>query len=136
MHRPRAAKGDQREMAGIVAAFHADVSNGAHHVIVHDLQYAVGSPVQVQAKGSADLLLYGGSGSLDVQGQGAAGDGVVDAAQHQVGVRDRWLGPSHAVADRAGRGAGAARPHVQVARRRQPRDAAAARADSRDVQHR
>ena len=93
-------------------------------------------PLQVQPQGSRDFLLNRSPGRCDVESKSAPGDGVVDAAQHQVGVGDRWLGATQPVADRAGHGSGAARPHVQVARRREPGDAAAARADGGDVQHR
>ena len=61
---------------------------------------------------------------------------AVDAPQHQIGVSNGWLRPSQPVADRARHRSGAAWPHVQVARRRQPGNAAAARPDGGDVQHR
>ena len=66
MHRPRPAEGDEREVARVVAALDGDEPQRARHVLVDDVEDALGRAVQVEAERVADLL-HGRLRRLDVE---------------------------------------------------------------------
>ena len=135
VHRPGPAVGDQGKLAGVVAPLHADVADGADHGVVCDAQDAAGGGVQLHVQWAGDLFPDGLGGGVCVQGQSPADDLGVDAAKHQVGVRDCRCSAAFCVANRAWDRSGAGRSNRQTAVGRDVGDTAPAAADGGDVQH-
>ena len=133
VERASASEGNQREVAGIVAALDGDDANGLLHGGLNDAQDAGGE------------LFDGGEGSLPllhvlqhagaVEGDGASHEAVgVEAAEGEVGVGDGGLGAA-AEADGAGIGAGGFGAYAEETAGVEASDGAAAGAGGVDVEH-
>ena len=57
MQRPRAAEGEEREVARVVAARQGDQADGAGHAVVGDAQDRRGGRLGVEPERRADLVL-------------------------------------------------------------------------------
>ena len=134
---PGAAVGDQRELARVAALLRRDRAQRARHPRVRDrvdaggeLERSTGraaprharAPASASSREIVDLPVGDRPGGHVAEEDVRVGDGRVDAAA--------------AVAGGPGRGAGAPRPDLQAARRVEPGDRAAARADLGDVDRR
>ncbi len=136
MQRPGAAERDQRVVARVVAALHADDPDRARHVGGHDRDDALRGRHHVQPERSARRPIAS-LGQVLPHGHAAAEqDTRVQRLQHDVGVGDRRLRVAVAVADRPGIGPGRARPDLEQPAAVHVGDGAAARADRVDVEHR
>ena len=136
VHRPATAKGDEREIAGVIAAADRDEFERVDHVGVGDADHAEGSLVDTDAEGAGDGF-HGATGGVHTHRDLAAEEVVGgDASCYQVGVGDGGLGAALAVAGRTGDRPGALRADLQRAAVIDPRDAAAAGADLDDVDDR
>ena len=105
VHRPRAAKGQQREVLGVQSP--AD-GHGAHcpcHVVVGDFDDPRCSLGQFKAKRSRYLVLNRLSSCVDVQRHLAAQQVWRQVAEDEPSVSDRRYGPALVVTDRARVGA-------------------------------
>ena len=132
VHRPRAAEGDEGELARVVAPLHADQADRARHVLVGDADHALGRLPVVEPQGFGQTR-DPGLHRLHVERHPAAQELFgIEAAQEQVRVRDGHLIPL-AVAYRAGVRARALGPDGQSTPRIHPGDGAAARAHRVDV---
>ena len=134
-----AAKALQRVARHVVAARHADLLDGAGHLLHGDLDEAV-RHVLGRAAGGLRHLGKAGANHLGIQrlvGVVAKHLGEVrglQLARHHVGVRQRQR-PAAAVAGGPGVGAGAVGPHAK-ARAVKAQDRAAARGHGVDAHHR
>ncbi len=136
MHRPGAAEGDEREVARVVAALDGDEPLRPGHVLVDDVEDALGRSMQVEAERVADLL-HGRLRRLHVELDLAAEELRRQVPDDDVRVGDRRVGPTLPVAGRARVGARGLRPDAQrPGHLRHVGDRAAARADGADVQAR
>ena len=77
-----------------------------------------------------------GARARDIKRDAAADQRRRNAAEHEIGVGDGRLVAAVRIAHRAGLGAGAARPDLEVALAADPGDRSAAGADGLDVDHR
>ena len=100
VQRPRAAEGDERELARVVPALDGDDPQGARHVLVDDLQDALRRLVDRQADGLRHLR-DGGARRLRVERHLAADQARRQVADDDVGVRDRRRRAALAVGRRA-----------------------------------
>ena len=136
VERPGAAEGNQREVARIEALLHRLGADGVRHVGVDDGEHALGRLVLVDAESLGEVR-HRLVGALRRKRHLAAEEVVrIQAAEHEVGISHRRCVAASAIAGGAGLGARALRPHLEGAARVGSRDAAAARADGRDVDHR
>ncbi len=135
MHGPRAAVGEQGEVARIVTLGDGDLLDGAHHAGDGDADDPLGELRLVDDSGHApDEAMDGASRQVVVE-QHLAGQGAVrgDPTQEQVRVRDGRLRPAAAVTRRTGIGPGASRPHPERPARIDPGHTSAARAYGVDL---
>ena len=133
VQRPRAAEGDEREVARIVAALHRHQAQGAGHVLVDDREDAVRGLLEREVHRVGDRL-HGGARGLDVERHLAAQEARRQVADDDVRVGHGRLGAALAVGRRAGLGAGRLRPDAERAGElRHVCDRAAARAHRVDV---
>ena len=136
VQRPGTAEGDQREVARVEPLLHRLGADGIRHVGIDDGEHPFGGLVPVDA----ERLCEAGErriGPLGRERHLAAEEVVrVQPAEHEVGVGHRRRLAAPAVAGGAGLGARALRPYLEGAARVDARDAAAARTDGRDVDHR
>ncbi len=133
----RAAEGDQRAGAGVLAVLHRVHAGGAGHVFIDDLRDAAGGLGQRHVQRCADRGGDGAFGAGGVQRDLAAGEaGRVDAAQRHVGVGHGGRGAAAGVAGGAGVGAGTVRAHHDALQRIDAGDGAAAGTDLHHVDHR
>jgi len=117
MHRPRAAKGDHRELARVQPSADGDLPDQSGHPCVNDVEHALGEALLVQVEPAGEPAQRVRR-HLWVQGHAAAQEiPRVDAAKADVRVCDRRLGASPSVARGTWLGARAARTHSQTARR-------------------
>ena len=129
VQRARAAEGDEREVARIVAALHRDEAQRAGHVLVDDREDAVGGLLEREVHGVGDLL-HGSARALDVERHLAAQEARRQVADDDVRVGHGRLLAALAVGRRARLGAGRLRADAERAGElRHVRDRAAARAD-------
>ena len=129
MHGPRAAEGDEREVARIAAALDRYHARRQLHVGVDDRVDAPRRVLERQAERARDSRLNRARRGARMELERAAGEILgIDVAQHHVGVGDRRLHAAAPVADRPRRRRRALRPdrdHAELGLR----DRAAARAD-------
>ena len=136
VQRPGAAEGNQREVARVQPLLHRLGADRVRHVGIDDGEHPLGGlvPVDTERLGETGDRLVGAFGR---QRHLAAEEVVrVEPAEHEVGVGYRRRAAAAAVAGRAGLRARALGPHLEGAARVGARDAAAAGADGRDVDHR
>ena len=137
VHRPRAAEGEEGEVARVVPLVHRDQPRRARHLMVHHTQDGSGGLRLVEAERVCDPVADDAAHLVDIRRAVEATDGArIDPAKQQVGVGHRGLLPAPAVADRPRRRARALGPHAQDAAFVHPRDAAPASADGLDIHHR
>ena len=137
VQRPGAARGDQREVARIVALGDRDLAHRERHLGDRDLDDRLRGRDGVELERLGDLLLDAARGAVGVELHLAAEEIVrIEPAEHHVGVGDGRLGAAAAVADRAGIGARAVRADLERADVVEPGDRAAAGADLDHVDHR
>ena len=136
-HAAGSAAADDDRRARIEALVDRDVLDRRDHVLVRDGEDGVGRAFEIEAERLGHARPHGLRGPVGVELEPAAQEVVgVDVAEHHRGVRDRRLDAAQPVAGRAGHRAGALRAHTQQARRVDPGDRAAARADRLDVDRR
>jgi hypothetical protein len=134
--RPGAPERQQRVVARVAAALGGDELHGAHDVGDGEPDGGGRCAGDVGAEAGGDGS-EGGVRAIGVEPHGVAEEGVgANGAAHDMGVGDRGLGAAAAIAGRPGHGADAARTDAQHAAVVDPDQAAAARADRNDVEHR
>ena len=137
VHRPRAAEGEERVAAQVLAALDPVHARGGRHVLVDHPVDAPGGLDDAQAHRLRHARLDRPAGRLHVEPHPAAQEEVgVEVAQEEVGVGDRRLLPARSVAGRARIGARAVRPDLQETHAIHPRHRAAARPDLDQLHHR
>ena len=133
VQRPRAAEGDEPEVARVVAALDRHDAQRGVHVLVGDVDDRLRGGHGVDAQPLGDRR-HGPLGRLDVERQAPAELGPArEPAEHDVGVGDRRLRPAASVAGGPGIGARAARADLERAGEVQVGDRAAAGAHAVDV---
>ena len=137
MQRPGAAERDQRVVARIVAALHRDDADRPRHVGGDDGDDALRRRHQRPCR-AAPPAARSRPRARSWPHRHAAAEQMrrVQRLQHDVGVGHGRLVVAAVVADRAGIGAGAARPDLQQPAAIDIGDRAAAGADGVDVEHR
>ena len=130
VHRSRAAEGIQRVGAQVLAALDAVNSCGRSHVLVDDPMYVPGGSRQVGAHGRPDPVRDRPPRRVHVEPHSAPQEEVrIEIAQHEIGIGDRRLAATQAVAGGARVGPRAVGPDLQEAHAIEPSDGAAARPD-------
>ena len=128
--RPVAAKRQHGELTGIAPPLHRHRPNGAHHRGRCQPQHTMRGFLHGQAHRRCQITLDGGAGGVQIEAHGAAGQAAgVQISQRQIAVGDRRRGAAAAIANRAGRRAGAFRSDLWRAGTIQATDGAAAGAD-------
>ncbi len=137
VQRPRAARGDQSEVARIVALGDRDLAHGERHLGDCDIDDRLRRRGQAHLQRIGDLLQDPPGRGLGVEHHLTAQEIVrIEPPQREVRVGDRRLGSPAAVAYRPGIGARALRADLERADLVDPGDAAAARAHLDHVDHR
>ena len=136
VQRPGTAEGDQREVARIQPLLHRLGADGVRHVRVDDGEHAFRRFVLVDAERLGEVRERPVRTFRRERHLAAEEVVGIQTAEHEVGVRHRRRVAAPAVAGGAGLGARALGSHLEGAARVDPRDAAAARADGGDVDHR
>ena len=137
MKRTCAAEGHEAELAHVIALFHGNNADGAHHIGVHDGNDAICSFVHAQMRFSAQMRLNGGFGLVQIDIHPAAENFLlVELAEINVCIGDGRKLAAAAVAGRARRCAGGFRADLHHAAGVDFRNGAAACADGNDVDHR
>ena len=115
-------------------AFHRHVLYGVQHVLLDHVHDTRGGVLDGQPERACHHRAYRLAGGFDIQVQDAA-DRLprTQAAEHQLGVRDRGSRAAAPIAGRAGIGTGPLRPHVKPAGVVDPGDRPAASAHGVDV---
>ena len=132
VQRAAATKGQQHEVARVMAAAHGDQLERVDHVGVGDADNAQRGLGDGEAEMRGNRL-QGGLRALQTEADAPAKEIVgVDAPGGEVGVGERGFLP-HALASRPGVCAGALRPHAQCACLVHVGDGTAARANFNDV---
>ncbi len=125
-----AAVGDQREVAGVVAALHGHEPQRTRHVLVDDRDDSLGGLLGRVEAHRVGNRLHGCPRRLDVERHLAAEQARREMAENDVGIRNRRLGAALAIRGRAGLGACRLGTDAQRFRQlRHVRDRAAACAD-------
>ena len=94
VHRPRAAEGEEGEVARVVPLVHRDEPRRARHLMVHHLEDRGGGLRFVEAQRHADPFADSPAHIVDIRRAVEAADGAcINAAQQQVGIGHRWLAP-------------------------------------------
>ena len=136
MERPRAAEGQQHEVAQIMAAHGGDGLDGLLHLHIDDAHDALGRILDAEAQRFGDGVFKRIARGLRVQRHLAAQKiAGAQIAQHQIAIGDGGLGPPAHVAGGAGHGARALRSHDQFTEAIHMGQRAAARAHRVDVDH-
>ena len=137
MHGASAAEGDERELAGIVAALDRDDAQRLGHVAVDDFDDLGGRFGHSQSEQVCHSLADRRLGCREIDLERAAQQRLaIEVAQHDVGVADRGLPSAFAIGGRARVSPGAAWPDFERAAMIDPGDAAAAGADLGEVDDR
>src|SRR5215813_1426719 len=137
VHRPATAKGNQGEVADVIATLRRDGFDRFLHFDVDNVQHTVRCVEQAQTKRLGDFLFQDTFRLELVQLHPAAEKMIrVENPDDHVGVGDRDLLATTVVADWTGIGAGAIRSDLQRAYGIDPRDGAAAGAHGVNVEHR
>ena len=131
----RAAEGHERVVARVEPALDADLSDRVRLVPRGDFENSLGGPQRIETDRVSDPR-EPALGGVAIERDLTAEEPRRNAAEGQVRVGRRRLVPAPAIAHRAGIGARAARPDLERAVPRDPRDAAAAAPDGDDVDHR
>src|SRR5262249_15612405 len=128
------AKGDQRELPRIVPALDRYDAKRRSHARVDDVRDPGRSLEHALSEGPSDLAVDRPARLFQVNGQVTTqqSDGV-QIPEGEVRIGHGRATPALAVADGAGLGAGALRPHSQRPARVEPRDTAPTRAHLREV---
>ena len=131
-------KGKCDETRRIKPAFDGYKPYGTSHFCIRHTQNGLSRRHGIQAKRGGDLLFNRGLRGCHIKaGQRAAnGPRGIDAAQHQVCIRQRRAIIALPVANRPGAAARAFRPHLQQAAAIHRRDGTTARANRGDFDHR
>jgi hypothetical protein len=137
VQRPSAAEGDKREVARIVAALDRDCADGPGLAVVADADDGLSRRARRHAQRGGDT---GGESALHIGDARCLGYAEqprwIESSEVEVGVGDRRLVATAAIADRAGHGPGAGWADAQQAGGVHGGDAAAASANRHDVDHR
>ena len=132
-----AARGHQREIAGIVTLFDGDLAHGERHLQHADVHDGLGGRDHIHAQRAGNDALDACAGALRIELHRAAQEIVgVETAQHHIGVGDGGLRAPAAIADGAGRCARAGGANLQGADLVDPGDGAAAGAHFHHIDHR
>ena len=105
VERARAAVGDEREVARVVAALDGDEPQRARHVLVHDREDALGRLLDGAEPHRVGDRLHGRAGRVDVERHLAAEQLRREVPEHDVRVGDRRQLAAPAVGGGPGRGA-------------------------------
>ena len=136
MHRPRAAVGDQREIAQIVATLHRHQTQRAQHRGIGDFDHAAGGLEQRQTEPARERVERDAR-ALAVEANGPAVHARgIEVAQCQIRVGDGRFDAAEPVARGPRLRAGAARPDAQRAGHVHVGDRATAGADGLHGRHR
>ena len=134
VHRPGPTVGQKHEVARVVSFRDRDLLDRTDHAGDRDANDAVGEHMRLDPAEPRREPVEGGAGKYAVQGEGRCELRLVpEPAEHEVGVRNRRLGPASPVRGGARVGAGAARPDRERLPAVEPCDAAAARSDGDDL---
>ena len=139
--RAGAAERQQRKGARIDAALDRHLADAVRLAPIGDLDDAVGERFDAHGGRIRTRQLCGerreaGTRARHIERDAAADQRRRNAAEHQIGIRDGRLAAAVRVAHRAGLGAGAPRPDLEIALAADPGDRAAAGADGLDIDHR
>ena len=136
MERASPAEGEQGVVTRVPPLLGTDALDCVHHVGVRQPDCVVGERHRCGAQGSGKRFKCTKRG-LAVDGHATAKEPLwTQGAADDVGIGNRRQGTATAIAGRAGRGAAGPRADVEHAAIVAPDDAAAAGADSSDVEHR
>ena len=134
MHRPGTARRDEGKAARRVSPFDGHVLDGVQHMLLDHVDDAGSGLFHGQPQRTRNLRSDRLACRFDVQIEDAAGRlPGAQAAEHQLGVRDRGPRAAASIAGRTGIGASTFRPHEEHPGVIDPGDRPAASADGVDV---
>ena len=123
VQRARAARGDQREIAGIIALRDRHFAHRERHFGDGDVEDGLRGGDGVHPQRACDLVGNSATGALRIELHLAAQEIVrIKPAQHHIGIGNGRRAAAAAVTDGAGVRAGTLRSHLQRAHLVEPRD--------------